>query len=220
VTTGLVIIGGGGLAREFHDIVEAINANEALAGNPRAWDFLGFVDASVAGDTRVTSRGPVLGGDEILSQLPADTRFIVAIANTTIRARVAAHAEAQGFTPAVLVHPNAQVGSRSVVLGPGTVVAANAILTTDVSVGRHVHIDRGVLIGHDCVLGDFVSVYPAAVIAGTVTMGAGSPFPSNAPVFQRLSIGAHAFGASGALAIRPVPSAPTAAAVSANPAVS
>ena len=220
MTTRLVILGAGGLAREFHDIVEAANAHEQQHGRPALWDFLGFIDANAHDDARVTGRAPVLGGDAVLATLPSGTAFIVAIADTDVRRRVAADAESHGLTPAVVVHPRALVGARGVALGGGTVVAANAIITTDVAVGKHVHIDRGVHVGHDCVLADFVSLYPAAAIAGAVQIDLGATVGSNATVIQGLRIGADAFVGAGAVVVRDVAASTTVVGVPAKPVAS
>ena len=220
MTNRLVIFGAGGLAREFHDIVEAVNAHDAQRGNTPTWEFLGFIDGSTQCDERITSRGPILGDDAFVAQLAEGTHFVVAIAHTAVRRRVAELAESKGLVGAVIVHPRALVGHRAVTLGEGTVVSANAIITTDVTLGRHVHVDRGVQIGHDSVLADFVSTYPAATIAGTVSIEAGSTVGSNATVIQGLAIGANAFVGAGAVVIRDVPANVTVVGVPAQPVTS
>ena len=220
MTTRLVILGAGGLAREFHDIVESANVHEQQHGRPAIWDFLGFIDANAHDDARVTGRAPVLGGDAVLATLPSGTAFIVAIADTDVRRRVAVDAESHGLTPAVVVHPRALVGTRGVTLGGGSVVAANAIITTDVAVGQHVHIDRGVQVGHDCVLADFVSLYPSAAIAGAVQIDAGATVGSNSTVIQGLRIGTHAFVGAGAVVVRDVAASTTVVGVPAKPVAS
>ena len=197
----LVIFGAGGLAREFHEVVESINDHDQKHGQEARWDFLGFIDEHDQHDARVTSRGPVLGGDDSVDSLPAPTHFVVAIANTEVRRRVAARAESAGLVPATLIHPSALVGTREVHIGGGSVVGALAILTTDITVGSHVHLDRAVNIGHDSVLEDFVSVYPSATIAGAVTLGRGSTIASAATVIQGIRVGENAFVGAGAVVI-------------------
>ena len=220
MTTRLVIFGAGGLAREFHDIVEATNAHDAQHGDEPTWEFLGFIDGSTQRDDRIASRGPVLGDDSVIAQLAEGTQFVVAIAQTSVRRRVSELAESNGLVGAVIVHPRALVGNRGVKLGGGTVVAANAIITTDVTLGRHVHVDRGVQIGHDSVLADYVSVYPLAAIAGTVTIDAGATVGSNATVIQGLKVGANAFVGAGAVVVRDVSADTTVVGVPARPVTS
>ncbi len=220
MTNRLVIFGAGGLAREFHDIVEAVNAQDAQHGDAPTWEFLGFIDGSTQRDARVATRGPILGDDAFVEHLAEGTHFVVAIAQTSVRRRVAELAESHGLVGAVIVHPRALIGDHAVTLGAGTIVAANAIITTDVTLGRHVHVDRGVQIGHDSVLADFVSTYPAATIAGTVSIEAGATVGSNATVIQGLTIGENAFVGAGAVVVRDVPSDVTVVGVPAKPVTS
>ena len=56
-------------------------------------------------------------------------------------------------------------------MGEGVVICAGNILTTNIRVGRHVHINLACTISHDVVLGDFVTVAPGAHISGRVHVG-------------------------------------------------
>ena len=211
MTTPIVIIGAGGLGREVHDIVEAMNAAGA------DWDFLGFVDGSPDRAELLQERGELLGSDETLGRLPAGTRFVVAIGDNEVRRRVAERAEAAGLVGAVLVHPRATIGPRGVELGPGTVVAAGAAITTNVTIGRHVRVDQNATVAHDCRLGDFVAVSPGANLSGTVTLADGVAVGTNASVIQGVTIGLGAVVGAGAVVIRDVEAGLTVAGVPAAP---
>jgi serine acetyltransferase len=104
-----------------------------------------------------------------------------------------------------------------VVIGAGSIICAQASLTTNIRVGRHVHIDRLVTIGHDAVIGDFSTLHPAVVISGDVHMGAGAVIGSNACVLEGLRLGARATVGAGAVVTRDVPQAVTVVGVPARP---
>jgi sugar O-acyltransferase (sialic acid O-acetyltransferase NeuD family) len=211
VTTPLVILGAGGLGREVHDLVEAIND----AGGD--WSFLGFIDPDPSHPELLDDRGPLLGGDEVLGTLDAATRFVVAIGDNTERRGVAERAEAAGLVAAVLVHPRALVGKRRVELGPGTIIAAGAAITTNVVIGRHCRIDQNATVAHDCRLGDFVAVSPGANLSGAVKAGDGVLIGTNAAVVQGHAIGAGAIVGAGAVVVRDVAAGDTVAGVPASP---
>ena len=78
--------------------------------------------------------------------------------------------ESRGLSPATLVHPSAWVGAP-VDLGPGSVVCAGSILTTNISFGQGAQINLACTIGHDVVAGDFVTLSPAVSLSGAVTIG-------------------------------------------------
>jgi sugar O-acyltransferase (sialic acid O-acetyltransferase NeuD family) len=204
VSIPLVIIGAGGLAREFHDVVEAVNAVEESAGRQATFRFLGFVDAQPSADNFLRARGPVLGGDEILANLDSATRYIIAISSTSVRGRLDALASSLGLHAGVVIHPAASVGLHDNVFGPGTVICANATVTTNVHFGRHVHIDRNVAVGHDTTLHDYVSVFPGASVAGSVEVQTGVTLGSGSCVIQGVGIGAHSIIGAGAVVVRDI----------------
>ena len=200
----LVIIGAGGLAREFHDVVEAVNAVEESAGREEAFRFLGFVDAHPTAETLLQRRGPVLGGDEILANLDSATQYIIAISNTSVRGKLDELASSLGLHATILIHPAATVGRHDNVFGPGTVICANATVTTNVNFGRHVHVDRNVAVGHDTTIDNYVSVFPGATVAGSVDIQSGVTLGSGSCVIQGIRIGAHSIIGAGAVVVRDI----------------
>lgn len=205
MTTPLVIVGAGGWGREVHEIVVAINAHTAADG----FELLGFIDESPERRDLVLEKAPLLGGDEVLATLPRGTRYVVAINAADDRRRLDALATSHGLEPATLVHPRAEVGTIRVDLGPGTIVAALANVTTNVVTGRHVHIHISSTVAHDVTLEDFATVSPGANVAGAVTVGAGAFLGSGSAVRQGLSIGADAVVGLGAVVVKDVPSGVT-----------
>jgi len=72
-----------------------------------------------------------------------------------------------------LVHPTACV-SRSAQLERGVVVLARAFVGPCVSVAAHSIVNTGAIVEHDCSLGRFVHVAPAATLCGSCVVGAGA----------------------------------------------
>jgi sugar O-acyltransferase (sialic acid O-acetyltransferase NeuD family) len=69
------------------------------------------------------------------------------------------------------ISPNAYVNNLS--LGVGNFICAGVIITTDVKIGNHVHLNLQTTVGHDSVLGDFVTTAPSVNISGNVNIGKG-----------------------------------------------
>ena len=149
----LVIIGCGGHGRETLDVVQAINAQSPT------WDFLGFLDDAPGHPDRLERRGvEVLGGVDDARTL--GHAFVIGIGDAATRARID-QALGQVDSP-VLVHPQATVASDNR-LGPGTVMAVGARVTTNVTTGRHTHLNVNAVVSHDSVLGDHVTLSPAGI---------------------------------------------------------
>ena len=215
--TPLVIIGAGGFGREVHDVIEAVN-DDRLAKGHQQLECVGFLADGHADVELVEERGvPFLGPVAGLTSLPADVRYVIAIGRGAARRRIDEWATAEGRETMPLVHPRAAVGRHRVVLGPGSIVCASAVVTTNVRLGRHVHINMAVTVGHDATLGDYVTLSPNVSISGNtvledeVTMGTG------ASVIERRRIGARVTVGAGAAVIRDLPCDVTAVGVPARP---
>lgn len=104
---------------------------------------------------------------------------------------------------AIAVHPRAWV-HRSVVLAPGAVVFAGAMIQPDTSIGPHAIINTSAGIDHDCVISAFAHICPGTHLAGNVTVGEGSTLGVGVSVTPGVDIGPWAFVGAGAVCIRDV----------------
>lgn len=200
---GLYIFGAGGHAREL------MRAAFASGCNP-----LGFVvDPECSADAEVDGLPVFIIGDARLD----GHRFVIGVGSSTLRReidqRLSKHYGADCF--ATLIHPSATIGNK-VNLEPGAVVCAGAVLTTNIRIGRHAHINTRGVVSHDCVLGDYAIVQPGAVLCGNVTLGDGVEIGAGATIIQRLSVGRWSRIGAGATVIENVPSFCTAVGVPAK----
>lgn len=72
-----------------------------------------------------------------------------------------------GFFFQTLIHPRIE-RSKWIEIGEGTVICAGSILTTNVQLGCHVHINLDCTIGHDVVIGDYTTLAPGVHVSGWV----------------------------------------------------
>ena len=100
---------------------------------------------------------------------PAKYRAAVGIGNPSIREKVVGELPAETVFE-TLIHPTV-VMSQWVEVGAGSIICAGCILTCQISIGEHCHINLNTTVGHDCTFGHFCTVAPGANISGNCEFG-------------------------------------------------
>lgn len=202
MTTPLFIIGAGGFGREVFSIIEALECSGSMP-HPS-----GFIDdaPSAADLDRVDALGSrVMGSVDDLTRRTEPFSAVLAIGSASARETIARLLSHSPVTFPVLVHPDATTG-RDVRLAEGVVMAAGSRLSTNIRVGKHVHIDQNAVVGHDCSLGDYSRLNPQACVSGAVTIGRGALVGANATVLQGLNVGDDAIVGASSCVVRDVAS--------------
>ena len=202
----LVIVGAGGFGRETVEVVRAINdAHDARHGRPR-WHLLGLADDDPGRWGATVVDTPILGpADAVVDQ--AATRLVVCAGspvNRTSKRDIVARLGVESDRYATLVHPAASL-SRSSTVGPGTVALAGVVATAEVTIGAHVGLMPQVVLTHDDVLADFVTLGSGARLAGAVSVGAGAYLGAGCLVREGQTVGEWALVGMGAVVVDDVP---------------
>lgn len=90
-------------------------------------------------------------------------------------------------TYATIIHPSAVI-SDWVEVGAGSVITAGVILTCNIKIGNHAHLNLHTTVGHDCVIGDFFTTAPAVNVSGNCQFGDCVYLGTNAAVKQGVEI--------------------------------
>lgn len=201
------MIGASGFGREVLDVLDAVIASGTRPG----LRLVGVVDDAPSSENlaRLARRGASYRGT-VQDWLARDdgTAYVVGIGDPGVRRRVVERCDATGRQALSLVHPAATAGF-GVRYGPGTVVCAGVQVSTEVVLGRHVHLNPNATVGHDSVLGDLVSVNPGAVISGACVLEDGSLIGAGAVVLQQRRVGAGAVVGAAACVTHDVPAGAT-----------
>lgn len=205
----IVIVAAGGFGREVLDVLDSDPSVDPNA-------IVGFVDDDQGTIGRLGALGAHLVGP--LSKLQSlDAQYLIGIGSPASRERVDKLLAGFGRSAyAGVRHTQSSVG-RNVRLGPGFVLCAGARLTTNVIAGRHLHANLNSTIGHDCVIGDYVTLAPGTSVSGNVTIGDRAEFGTGSIVLPGVSIGADAVIGAGSVVTKDVAPGTTVVGVPAKP---
>lgn len=194
-TRPLFIFGAGGFGREVAWLAEQIHGEQADV-------------RFVVGDP-VYLRGAVNGRNvDLITTVTGPGTFVVALGDPAFRRIAVTSCSAAGLIATRLLHPRAEI-SRWVTIGEGSIVTAGCIVTTNVEIGRHVHLNLDCTVGHDVVIGDYATLAPGVHVSGNVTIGDDVYVGTGAAIInghadRPLTIGDGAVIAAGACVTRPV----------------
>jgi sugar O-acyltransferase (sialic acid O-acetyltransferase NeuD family) len=158
--------------------------------------------------------GPVINGNDVLTFAAFDAashpdkRICLAVANGSIREKLAAQCAASGLSFFGVRHAS-MIRMDDVDIGEGELFSPFTTVTSNVRIGRHFHCNLYSYVEHDCVIGDFVTFAPGVKCNGNVTIGSGAYIGAGAVIRQGLHIGAGATIGMGAVVTKDVPAGET-----------
>ena len=102
--------------------------------------------------------------EDIVKQLPVNTQY---------------------FT---FIHPTAQLMNDDIIIGEGSFIGANSIITCNVEIGKHAILNRGCQIGHDSRIGNYFSAMPGSIVSGDVKIGNRVFLGTNSSIREKISV--------------------------------
>ncbi|QNN79147.1 NeuD/PglB/VioB family sugar acetyltransferase [Pseudoxanthomonas mexicana] len=183
----IAIVGAGGFAREVLWLLTDLGLKSRVGG---------FFETDEIWREREVSGLPVA---PISSLDSGRWEAVLAVGSPAVR-RNLRDALPKEITYPTLVHPSVQ-SSRRVDLAPGVVVCAGSILTCDIVVSEHVHLNLATTVGHDCQLRPFVTTAPAVNISGACDIGELTYIGTNAALREGLKIAAGTTIGMGAIVV-------------------
>ena len=86
------------------------------------------------------------------------------------------------------IHPSALILGDDVEIAEGSIICAGVIITTNVRIGKHAHLNLHTTIGHDCTIGDYFTTAPGVNISGNCKIYDLVYVGTNAALRQELNI--------------------------------
>jgi sugar O-acyltransferase (sialic acid O-acetyltransferase NeuD family) len=196
----LLLIGAGGFARETLELVRAVNRVAPT------WNVLGLLDDDPGLVGRRINGVEVIGRAAAVHDHPDAlvTACVASPDDPPRRVQLVSRLDLPPERYAALVHPTAVV-PESATVGAGSVLHAGTVLTADVELGPHAAVMPAVVLTHDDVVEEGVTIGAGARIAGGVTIERGAYVGSGALLREGVTVGAGAIIGMGAVVTRPVP---------------
>lgn len=157
----IAIYGAGGFAREVAWLLSSLDKR-------RAFEFIGFIEDGADGEHLLNGK-PVFSWERF-SNTFGDAIVAIGIGTPKSREKLVARCSASNFSFATLVHDSVAI-SDLVELGTGSIVCCGSILTVNIEIGAHVHVNLDCTVGHDVRIGDFATLSPGVHVSGNVHIG-------------------------------------------------
>lgn len=163
----IILLGGGGFAREILETIEYINDYTENKIDP-----LGFIyDGGENDKGKLIHDCPVLGGISHLKEIDLKKIYLVAAAGRSVwRRSMVQRAKKYGAQFTNIIHPTAII-SRWTEIGEGAIIQSHCMIQPDCKIGNFFTCNGTVRIGHDTLIGDFVHINPTVNIAGGTFIG-------------------------------------------------
>ena len=144
---------------------------------------------------------PVAGPLSLLEEMKF-CRAVIAIGNNRARREIAERFRHVEWVTAV--HPQTTI-DPTVTLGAGTVIFAGTVIQPCTRIGRHVIVNTGATIDHDCFIGDYAHVAPGCHLAGNVTLGEGVLIGIAGAALPKTTVGAWTVVGAGGIVTTDLP---------------
>ena len=191
----IVIFGAGGFAREVQQLISDINKEKEI------WELLGFIVDSNYVNNEIINGLHILGDERWFITHP-EVSVVIAIGDSELRKNKVLALEKIGkIKYPKLIHPRAWVGDF-IEIGEGTIICAGALITTNVKIGKHVHVNIGSTIGHDAELENFVTLNPSVNISGNVVLQECSEIGTGTVIIPKVKVGRSTTVGAGSIVIR------------------
>lgn len=173
----IAIFGAGGFAREVAWLLSSYEKSHA-------YDVVGYIEDG-ADDGREVNGKPVMSWQSFCDQ-PRDTLVALGVGDPEFRRRIVERCAEAGFSFATLVHQSVEM-SEFVEIGAGSIVCCGSILTVNIKIEQHVHINLDCTIGHDVYIDEFTTLAPGVHVSGNVHIGKSVYIGTGATIINGLS---------------------------------
>lgn len=200
----IAILGDAGFAREVFFLIDQINRSH------KTWNIAAFFTKNSDGPRNIYGV-PILAEEEIPKY--KDLYLVTGMGDPKIKRKVvnSINDKYPCVKYASLVHPNVCLGygeiysDQSVILKDGSIITAGNILTINIKIGSHVHLNLDCTVGHDTRIDDFATISPGVHISGRAHIGSGAFIGTGATIIEGITVGEGSVIGAGACVTKDIP---------------
>ena len=169
---------------------------QAIIHRTEGYELAGILDEAIEGYYEKDS----IFYDSLdnLSNYIKDYLFVIAIGDNSVRNSIIESNNLTDDNFTSIIDANAIIPS-DVSIGTGTVVMPGVVINPGSTIGKHSIVNTRAVVEHDNTLGDFVHISPNATLAGTVTVKDFVHVGSGATIIPNSTIHQHSVIAAGAV---------------------
>lgn len=188
----VVIIGTGGLAREFTDwFYDQIDIVGYSSNNEQE-----FYDYYLP---------EKFFGNKITPEIAKTIWAVIAIGTPGIKEKIAKELSVVGFCFPSFIHYSNVIASTASISSRGVIVFPQCIISSDVVLKDFSYVNFQCGIGHDAEIGEFVQINPGSQIGGHTIIGKGTLVGSGSTIIQKINVGKNVVVGSGSTVFTDVP---------------
>ena len=170
----VMIIGSGGLAREF------------CAWFREDIEICGVSTKNIDEFYKYQMPG-ILFSPDVTPQQAGTSYAVLAVGAPVLKETLYNFYSQRGFNFPNIIHPTSVI-AQNILFHEGCIVAPKVIIGPNTSVGKCTYVNFGVTIAHDGKIGNFCQINPCSCINGSITIGNKCTIGSNTVILQGISI--------------------------------
>jgi len=159
----IAVYGAGGFGRELAWLIQSCNNVEHY------YELVCFIDDDEKLHGSIINELPVFSLMQYHAAFP-DAMIACGVGIPKARVNVYNKVSDMGLNFETIIHPRVE-RSKWIEVGKGTIICAGSVLTTNITIGRQVHINIDCTIGHNVSIGDFTTLAPGVHVSGHVHIG-------------------------------------------------
>ena len=159
----IALIGAGGFGKEIVSYLKSEQVTRDGTLLPRNLDHI-FVESNPIRSS--IGEIPLISIDKFRN-LPGNNFYSITIANPQVREKISQDLGLSNCA-SVTIKSNQSIVSDDVLIGEGAILTHFTLISSNVKIGKHFHLNIYSYVAHDCVIGNYVTFSPGVKCNGHV----------------------------------------------------